>query len=104
MGLTGPMEVWLKTVRGQDKRGVPLATRRTTNPEALDQTATLQHYRTMTHISLMEKSQPGQNLCQQCGAPLPADLAGCKVKRAVYLPSGVLWFYVGPECVSEVKV
>lgn len=101
MALTGPMEVWLKTVRGQDKRGVPLARRKTDNPEALEQTRVLQHHRTMTHVSLMEQpSLPGANQCQRCGKRLPKrrGLKLWKVKKVVYLRNGPVKFYLCPKC------
>lgn len=101
VGLTGPMEVWLKTVRGQDKRGVPLVRRRTDNPEALEQTRVLQHYRTQSHFSQAESpTLPGANQCQQCGKRLPKrrGLKLWKVKKVVYLRSGPVKFYICPKC------
>ncbi len=97
----GSEELWLKTVRGQDKRGVPLARRRTNNPAALDQTRRLERYRTQTHVSLAERKQQelGSGACQMCGAELPPDLTGCREKRSIWLPNGVVQrYYVGPEC------
>lgn len=100
MALTGANELWLKTVRGQDKRGVPLARRKTTNREALAQTAMLEHYRTMSHHSLADgPALPGANQCQGCGRKLPKrQRKRWKEKRAVWLASGPVRFYVCPKC------
>lgn len=100
MSLTGPEEVWLKTVRGQDKRGVPLARRRTTNRLALEQTAKLQRYRTQSQFSLQEKREvAGSRKCEGCGKPLPRSLKRCKEKRAVWERGGpVVRYYLGPCC------
>ena len=101
MALTGPMEKWLEVVRGQDKRGIPLVRRKTDNPEALEQTRVLQHYRTQTHVSLLKKpSLPGADQCQGCGRRLPKrrGLKLWRVKKVVYLSSGPVRFYLCPKC------
>lgn len=99
------VDLWLRHVREQDKRGVPVPTRTfpETDRKQLSEVQTLERLRGRYSLSVHQEplDKPGISQCQQCGQPLPdrgnPEAAGWKLKRVIYSHPKVR-LYVCGEC------
>lgn len=98
------VDLWLSQVREMDRRGIEVKSRPfpESDKKQVDEVRDLERLRTRAqlHVHREDLPLPGNQQCQRCGAPLPADplSAGARLKRRVYLPGGQVGFYICRSC------